>query len=122
MNTNNKVAIITGGASGLGLATTRLLIDKSVIIFDLNEEKAKAITAELGENCAYSVVNVTDEASVEQGIQNTLDTFGAIHICVNCAGTGNTARTVGRKGPFPLDQFKMIIDLNLVGTFNVLRL
>lgn len=124
MDVSDKTAVITGGASGLGLATSRLLIAKgaSVMIFDINEEKAAAAADELGDNCAYAAVNVTDEDSVQKGIEKTLAQFNAIHICVNCAGTGAAARTVGRNGPYPLDQFRFIIDLNLVGTFNVLRL
>lgn len=124
MDLKNKVAIITGGASGLGLATSKLLIEKGVkvMIFDLNEEAAAKATELLGANASYAVVNVTDEASVEAAIEQTVNHFGTVHICVNCAGSGAAARTVGRNGPYPLDKFKFIIDLNLVGTFNVLRL
>ncbi len=124
MDVKDKVAIITGGASGLGRATTNLLLEKGakVVIFDINEELANKVADELGDNCIAAIVNVTDEASVEAGIALAKETFGAIHICVNCAGTGMATRTVGRKGPFPLDAFKFVVDLNLIGTFNVLRL
>lgn len=124
MDVSNKTAIVTGGASGLGLATCRLLIDKGakVMIFDLNEEKASEVARELGNRCDYAVVNVVDEASVEAAIKKTIAQFDAIHLCINCAGSGAAARTVGRKGPYPLDQFQSVINLNLVGTFNVLRL
>lgn len=124
MNVRDKVAIVTGGASGLGKATTRLLIEKSakVMIFDINEDNARKVCDELGESCSYAHVDVTDEASTEAGISRTVDTFGSLQICVNCAGTGDAARTVGRQGPYPLDRFKRIVDLNLIGTFNVLRL
>ena len=124
MDVSNKTAIVTGGASGLGLATSRLLIDRGakVMIFDINEEKASAAAKQLGDRCSYAVVNIIEEDAVKAAISKTLELFDAIHLCVNCAGTGAAARTVGRSGPYPLDQFQNIINLNLVGTFNVLRL
>jgi NAD(P)-dependent dehydrogenase (short-subunit alcohol dehydrogenase family) len=93
-----------------------------VVIFDLNEEKSTALVEELGASCKSVVVNVTDENSVKAGVEFAKQTFGDLHVCVNCAGSGDAARTVGRDGPYPLDRFKFIIDLNLIGTFNVLRL
>jgi len=70
----------------------------------------------------YKKVDVVDEESTEAGIQYTLSKFGAIHICINCAGMGAAIRTINKSGPYPLDTFKFVVDLNLVGTFNVLRL
>lgn len=124
MKVADKTAIVTGGASGLGRATVEALLlqGANVVIFDLNEEKANALSAELGDKCIAAIVNVTDEASVQAGLALAKSTFGEIQLCVNCAGTGDAARTVGRDGPYPLDRFKFIIDLNLIGTFNVLRL
>ncbi|MDA8210841.1 MAG: 3-hydroxyacyl-CoA dehydrogenase [Clostridia bacterium] len=124
MKLKDKVAVVTGGASGLGQATVERFVAEGakVVIFDLNEEAAQALCRELGDNTAYAVVNVTDEASVEAGIQKTLAAFGAIHILVNCAGVGTPAKTLGKEGPIPLQQFTKIIDINLNGTFNVLRL
>lgn len=124
MDINNKVAIVTGGASGLGLGTVSHLLQKGarVVIFDLNEALAKKVTQELGENVTYEIVNVMDEESVHHAIQQTVEKFGAIHICVNCAGIAPAQKTVGKSGAMPLENFKKVIDINLIGTFNTLRL
>lgn len=124
MNLQGKVAIVTGGASGLGLGTVKSLHGRGakVVIFDLNEEKAKEISVELGENVSYALVNVADEGSVQAGIDMAIEQFGAIHICVNCAGIAPAGKTVGKSGAIPLENFKKVIDVNLIGTFNVLRL
>lgn len=119
-----KVAIVTGGASGLGFATAKSFIDQGakVMIFDLNEEKTKEVCESLGENAAFTVVDVTSEDSVMFGVEKTVEQFGAVHICVNCAGVGTPQKTLGKKGPIPLGNFKAVIDINLIGTFNVVRL
>lgn len=124
MDIKGKVAVITGGASGLGEATVRTLVDKGakVAIFDVNEKKGTALAAELGDAVTFQNVDVTDDGSVQAGIAAAMEAFGAIHICCNYAGIGNAFKTVGKDGPFPLDKFKLIIDVNLIGTFNVLRL
>lgn len=124
MDITNKVAVITGGASGLGRATTELFAEKGakVAIFDMNQEAGSALADALGDNVIYQNVNVTDEASVQAALDATVEQFGAVHICCNFAGTGNAIKTFGRKGTFPLAEFNKIIQINLVGTFNVLRL
>lgn len=124
MNIKDKVAIVTGGASGLGLGTVTSLVERGakVVIFDLNEEKAQQACEQLGENVVYALVNVTDDASVQAGIVKVIETFGGVHICVNCAGVGTPQKTLGRSGAMPLENFKQVIDINLNGTFNVLRL
>lgn len=124
MNLKDKVAVVTGGASGLGQATVEKFVagGAKVVIFDLNVQAAMEICRELGDNVVYAVVDVTDEDSVEAGIKKALDTFGAVHILVNCAGVGTPAKTLGKEGPVPLKQFSKIVDINLNGTFNVLRL
>lgn len=124
MDLNNKVAVITGGASGLGEATVRRFIDQGVkvSIFDMNEERGNAVAEELGDTVIFNRVDVSDEDSVQTAIDATVAAFGAIHICCNYAGLGNAIKTVGRDGPFPLDAFKFVINVNLIGTFNVLRL
>ncbi|MDG2046458.1 MAG: SDR family NAD(P)-dependent oxidoreductase [Halioglobus sp.] len=124
MDLKDKVAVITGGASGLGRATLRRFVANGgkAAIFDMNEEKGNQLVAEYPGMVIFCNVNVTSEESVAAGIASTIEAFGAIHICCNFAGTGNAKRTMGKKGPFPLDEFNRIIQINLVGTFNVLRL
>jgi 3-hydroxyacyl-CoA dehydrogenase / 3-hydroxy-2-methylbutyryl-CoA dehydrogenase len=124
MDIAGKVAVITGGASGLGEATARRLtgMGAKVAIFDVNQDKGQALASELGDAAIFCNVNVTGEDSVQAGIAAAMQAFGAIHICCNYAGIGNAFKTVGKDGPFPLDKFKLIIDVNLIGTFNVLRL
>ncbi|MCB1688963.1 MAG: SDR family NAD(P)-dependent oxidoreductase [Halioglobus sp.] len=124
MDLKDKVAVITGGASGLGRATVKRFVANGAkaAIFDMNEEKANQLVQEFPGKVIFCSVNVTDEASVVAGIAATMKEFGAIHICCNFAGTGNAMRTMGKNGPFPLDEFNRIIQINLVGTFNVLRL
>jgi 3-hydroxyacyl-CoA dehydrogenase/3-hydroxy-2-methylbutyryl-CoA dehydrogenase len=121
---NNKVAVITGGASGLGRATAEMVINNGgkVAIFDLNEDLARQTASELGSNAAPFAANVADEESVTTAIAQVMDHFGAIHVNVNCAGIGAAAKTIGRDGPLPLQQFNFVIQVNLVGTFNTLRL
>ena len=124
MDLNNKIAIITGGASGLGLGACEELIKKGakVCIFDLNEDASKQAVEQLGKDSAtYAVVNVTDEASVEAGIAHCLKVYGALHVVLNCAGIGPPQKVINREGePLPLANFKKIVDINLFGTFNVL--
>jgi 3-hydroxyacyl-CoA dehydrogenase/3-hydroxy-2-methylbutyryl-CoA dehydrogenase len=124
MKLTDAVAVITGGASGLGKATAEKFASAGgkVAIFDLNEEGGKALAQQLGANALFAKVDVTDEASVQEAIAQTVQRFGAIHICVNCAGIGNAIKTYGKNGPFPLAGFNKILQVNLVGTFNVLRL
>ena len=125
MDINGKVAVVTGGASGIGQAVARRLAEAGgkIAIFDLNEDAGQAMVAELGvDNCVFANVNVVDEASVKAGIEATVTALGAIHVNVNCAGIGNAAKTLGKNGPFPLDLWNTVIAVNLTGTFNVLRL
>lgn len=125
MDMNGKVAVVTGGASGIGQAVARRLAEAGgkVAIFDLNEDAGQAMVAELGaDNCVFANVNVVDEASVRAGIEATVTAMSAIHVNVNCAGIGNAAKTLGKNGPFPLDLWNTVIAVNLTGTFNVLRL
>ncbi len=124
MKLDETIAIVTGGASGLGGATARNFAagGAKVAIFDLNREKGEALAAELGENARFFEVNVTDESSVQKGIAGTLDAFGQITANVNCAGIAIGIKTLGKDGAHSLETFKKVIDINLVGSFNVLRL
>ncbi len=125
MNLQDKVAIVSGGASGLGRATVEELVRAGAraAIFDVQGDKAAALAAELGSSAWSASVDVTSEASVAAGIQAVVAHFGAVHVCVNCAGVPHAAKTVGREGkPFPLDLFTRVVTINLIGTFNVLRL
>lgn len=124
MEIRGKVAVVTGGASGIGESIVRALAGKGaqVAIFDLNETRGEALVAELGDAAIFAKVNVADEASVAAGIAQAMSAFGAIQICVNCAGLATAHKTYGKGGPFPLADWKKTIDVNLTGTFNVLRL
>lgn len=124
MQLTNSVAIVTGGASGLGFATAQAFIAKGarVALFDLNEEAGAAAAKELGESARFCRVNVSDEASVQAGLADVVAAWGGVHIAVNCAGIGSAMRTVGKNGPHSLDVFNKVIAVNLVGTFNVTRL
>ena len=121
MNIEGKVAVITGGASGLGRATAEMIIANGgqVAILDLNEDLAKATASELGDARAYQV-NVTDDESVSATVSKIAEDFGAIHINVNCAGIGAASRTVGREGALDIAKFNFIVQVNLIGTFSVL--
>lgn len=124
MEINNKVAIVTGGASGLGEATTRRYasLGAKVAIFDMNDERGNLVSEELGDNCIYFNVNVCDEQAVADAIKATVSAFGAVHIVNNFAGIGSAVKTVSKGEAHPLPAFTKVIDVNLVGTFNVLRL
>jgi NAD(P)-dependent dehydrogenase (short-subunit alcohol dehydrogenase family) len=120
MEIKDAVAVVTGGASGLGLATTKRLLDAGaqVVVLDLRGEEA---VRELGERARFVEADVTDEAAVAK-VLDTAESLGPLRINVNCAGIGNAIKTLSKDGPFPLDEFKKVIGVNLIGTFNVLRL
>ena len=125
MNITDKVAVITGAASGLGQATAEAIIAKGgkVMILDRDDKRGPEVAAELGANAAFVQTDVTDEESVKAAIDATVEKFGAIHVCVNCAGVGSAMKTVGRENkPHDLGVFNMVVKINLIGTFNVIRL
>jgi len=122
MDFNNRAVVVTGGGSGLGEATARVIAEQGgfPVILDLNEEKGHAIAMAL--NGLFVKTNVTKEEEVQQAINMALEKYGAIHGVVNCAGLGTSTRVVGKKGIFPLEEFNFVVQVNLVGTFNVIRL
>ena len=124
MKIAGKVAVITGGSSGIGQAVVRAFIDRGgrVAIFDLNEIAGEAMAKEAGDAALFAKANVADEGSVAAAIAKTMAAFGAIHVCVNCAGIGSAHKTFGKDGPFPLGEWNKTIAVNLTGTFNVTRL
>jgi NAD(P)-dependent dehydrogenase (short-subunit alcohol dehydrogenase family) len=119
----STVALVTGGASGLGEATTRRLHQSgcAVVIVDLPSSRGEALAAELGDRVSFSPADVRDEAQVQAAIAVASD-LGTLRIVVNCAGIGTPGRVVGRRGPLDLESFRRVVDINLIGTFNVLRL
>jgi len=122
MNVDGQAAIVTGGASGLGAATARMLAEKGakVAIFDLNEDHGNSIAKETGG--IFSACDVSEESSVQNGLDAAKEAHGAARILVNCAGIGYAARVVGRNGPHDYELFSKVISVNLMGTFNVTRL
>lgn len=120
MKIADAAAVVTGGASGLGLATTKRLLDAGahVVVLDL---KGGDVVAELGDRARFAQADVTDEAGVAS-VLDLAESLGPLRVVVNCAGTGNALRVLSRDGVFPLEAFRKIVDINLIGTFNVLRL
>jgi NAD(P)-dependent dehydrogenase (short-subunit alcohol dehydrogenase family) len=119
----NTVALVTGGASGLGGATTRRLHEAgaAVVILDLPSSPGAELAAELGDRARFVPADVRDEAQVQAAIDAARE-LGTLRIAVNCAGVGTPGRVVGKRGPLPLEDFQNVININLVGTFNVTRL
>lgn len=117
-------AIVTGGASGLGAATTRALADKGalVTIVDLNEEKANALVEELGGAATFVKTDITNPDQVQAAVEDATSKDRPLRVLVNCAGIGYAKRTLGKNGPHDLESFQKVIDINLVGTFNMIRL
>jgi len=125
MKIQNKITVITGGASGLGAATARYFVKEKggkVALFDLNAEAGEELVKELGNDVALFVkVDVTDEESVRDGLNQTVDKFGAMHACVNAAGVPIPAKILDRDGAaMPLEKYRAVIDINLIGLFNVM--
>ena len=124
MQIEGKVAIVTGGASGLGRATAEALVKAGakVAIWDMNEELGNQVAQELGENAYFTKINVTDEAAVEAAIAEVLERFGALHILGNIAGIARPRLVINKEGPTLLKDFEDVIDVDLIAPYNILRL
>jgi NAD(P)-dependent dehydrogenase (short-subunit alcohol dehydrogenase family) len=123
MDITDSVAVVTGGASGLGLATAQQLAEAGarVVLLDLPRTDADEVVADFGGAATYAVADVTDEDQVSDAL-DLAEELGPIRVVVNCAGIGNAIKTVGRNGAFPLADFRRVVEVNLIGSFNVLRL
>ncbi|GAM16380.1 3-hydroxyacyl-CoA dehydrogenase [Mesobacillus selenatarsenatis] len=117
-------AIVTGGASGLGEATVRRIVEQGgkAAILDLSVERGDALVKELGEQAVLIKTDVTSEEEVSNAISKAIESFGSINTVVNCAGIGVAGKLLSRKGVHSLDMFSKVISINLIGTFNVIRL
>jgi NAD(P)-dependent dehydrogenase (short-subunit alcohol dehydrogenase family) len=124
MDLRDAGAIVAGGASGLGASTARALAERGarVAIADLNEEAASALAGDLGGGARAFKADVTKEDEVEAAVAGAVEAFGGLRLAVSCAGIGWAERTVGKNGAANLQPFETVIRVNLIGTFNVLRL
>ncbi|SMD07787.1 NAD(P)-dependent dehydrogenase, short-chain alcohol dehydrogenase family [Desulfocicer vacuolatum DSM 3385] len=124
MDIKGCTAVVTGGASGLGEACVRDLSAKGakVAIFDFDETMGQKAIGESGDSVIFCKTDVSDENSVKMAIEKTIQAFGNIHFAINCAGIGTPGKVLSRKGPMPLELFNKVLQVNLVGTMNVLRL
>ena len=122
MDITGLCALVTGGGSGLGAATARALAARGakVAVLDVNTEGAEAIAHEIG--CLAKHCDVSSEESATQAIEAAEARFGTPRVLVNCAGIGKSGRVIGKQGPHPLDLFAAVINVNLIGTFNMIRL
>ncbi|MGW4124810.1 3-hydroxyacyl-CoA dehydrogenase [Nocardia sp. NPDC004711] len=123
MRIDGSVALVTGGASGLGLATVRELHAQGarVVIVDLPSSDGKGLAEEIGDGAIFAPADVCNEDDVKAALAAAAD-LGTLRIVVNCAGIGVAARTVSKQGPFPMADFARVVNVNLLGTFNVIRL
>lgn len=123
MDIQNKVFVVTGGASGLGAATAEHLVrhGAKVVMVDMNVELGQSLAEKLGENASFQQVDVTDEAQVAAFYQALEQSHGQLNGLVNCAGVGPSAKVLGREGIHDLALFQRVLNINVTGTFNMLR-
>jgi NAD(P)-dependent dehydrogenase (short-subunit alcohol dehydrogenase family) len=124
VNVEAKVAFLTGAASGLGLATAKMLVGSgaSVVVTDLPGSRGEEAAARVGGRCLFVPADVTSASDVEAAIAAAVEAFGGIHVVVNCAGVATPGRVLGRDGSaLALEDFERVVSINLVGTFNVIR-
>jgi 3-hydroxyacyl-CoA dehydrogenase / 3-hydroxy-2-methylbutyryl-CoA dehydrogenase len=125
MKIDGAVALVTGGASGLGEATVRAVVGKGgrAAILDRPNSAGEKLAGELGnDRVIFAPADVTNSDQVGKAVEQTVARLGGLHIVVNCAGVGAAMKTTGKQGPMPLEMFEMVIKINLIGTFNVIRL
>ena len=124
MNIENKTFLISGAASGLGLATAKMIIENgsNAVLVDINEEGGKKVANDLGANALFVATDITKENAVQDAINEGIARFGSFHGLVNCAGVAPAERILGRKGIHRLASFVKTIEVNLIGTFNLIRL
>lgn len=124
MELRQTIALISGGASGLGASAARGLAGQGarVLIFDQDEARAAALAESLGENARWAAGDVTDADSVQAAINYARQAFGGLNAAINTAGIGMALRTTSKNSPHPLDVFEEVVRINLIGSFNVLRL
>jgi NAD(P)-dependent dehydrogenase (short-subunit alcohol dehydrogenase family) len=124
MTIKDKVFFITGGASGLGLATAKMIVENEgyALIADVNTEGGAAAEKALGKHAKFVRTDVTDEVSVQAALDIAVKEFGGLNGLINCAGIGPAERVLGRNGVHSLASFSKVIQINLIGTFNVIRL
>jgi NAD(P)-dependent dehydrogenase (short-subunit alcohol dehydrogenase family) len=124
MQLEGLTALVTGGASGLGRATVEQLMDggANAVICDLPKSEGSSVAASLGDRAIFAPTDVTDADQVQAAIEAAVERFGGVHVAVNCAGIGWAQRTTSRSGPHDLKYFELVLRVNLIGTFNVIRL
>jgi 3-hydroxyacyl-CoA dehydrogenase / 3-hydroxy-2-methylbutyryl-CoA dehydrogenase len=124
MDANEIKAVVTGGASGLGEGTVREIVKGGgqVAIFDMNEDRGHAIAAELGDKVIFCKVDVTSEEEVNAALDQAVTAFGGLNGVVNCAGIAVGQKITSKGEAHPLDKYRKVLDINVVGTFNVMRL
>jgi NAD(P)-dependent dehydrogenase (short-subunit alcohol dehydrogenase family) len=124
MNLKDAVAVVTGGGSGLGEATAREFANAGarIVILDLPDSPGAKVAESLGEKAMFGAADVAAGDAVTMVIAAAVARFGTVHIAVNCAGIGRAQRTISREGPHSLELFSKVVQVNLIGTFNVIRL
>ncbi len=124
MQIDQRTFLISGGSSGLGRACARLLASRggNVVIVDVQRQLGEKLAAALGEGARFVEADVADEAGVRTAVETAVNEFGGLHGAVSCAGIGVPEKVLGREGPHRLDTFARVININLIGTFNVIRL
>ena len=123
MDLSAAKAVISGGASGLGFATAQRVVEAGgqVVLLDVNEEQGDASAAQLGDRATFVDTDVSSEAAVRAAMEAANDIMDGITLAVNCAGVATAGRTLGRDGPWPAETFNRVIQINLVGSYNVTK-